>query len=248
VLTLLEVQELSVSYGAIRAVRGLSMKVDAGQTVALVGANGAGKSSTMQTLAGLVRPSGGRILFGGKEITTVPAYRRSRSGLVLVPEGRQVLGSLTVEENLEMGGYNQSQSTVKEDLGRMYRRFPRLEERRKALAGTLSGGEQQMLAIGRALMAHPSLLLLDEPSMGLAPLVVAEIFRIISEIQKDGVTVLLVEQQITQALQIASYAYVLERGELALEGKPDALLSRGQMLEAYLGGRTAQPAEEGGLA
>ncbi|QIA28108.1 ABC transporter ATP-binding protein [Thermaerobacter sp. PB12/4term] len=234
---LLSVEQLNVAYGAIKAVQDLSLEVGEGEIVALLGANGAGKTTTLRTISGLIRPRSGRIVYDGRVITQWPAHRIVAAGLVHVPEGRRVFAPLTVRENLELGAYTvRSGGDVEARMREVFARFPRLEERQHQLAGTLSGGEQQMLAIGRALMTRPRLLLLDEPSLGLAPLLVREIFATIKEInQRDGVTILLVEQNAHQALQIAHRAYVLESGRMALEGPAARLIDDPRVQAAYLG-------------
>jgi branched-chain amino acid transport system ATP-binding protein len=236
---LLEVENLEVRYGSIEAVRRLSFSVDSGQIVAVIGANGAGKTSTLLALSGLVRPSAGRILFGGEEITRFRPDHIVRAGLVQVPEGWAMLGPLRVSENLELGAWTRrdvaGSRTIREDLDRVYSLFPRLAERRHQLAGSLSGGEQQMLAIGRALMASPKLLLLDEPSMGLAPKLVTLIFETIASIARSGTTVLLVEQNARQALRISDRGIVLAHGRLLHEGKSSELLDDPLVVEAFLG-------------
>lgn len=235
---MLEVRGLQVAYGAIAAVKGIDLTVPAGQIVALIGANGAGKSTTLRTISGVLKPARGTITFEGKAIGGLRPDKIVRTGLVQVPEGRQVLARMTVQENLIMGAYTRrDQAGVKADLEQVWVRFPRLAERRTQLAGTLSGGEQQMLAMGRALMARPRLLMLDEPSMGLAPLVVKEVLDLVVEINRGGTTVLLVEQNARQALAIAHQAYVLETGKVALQG-PGAELARDpRVVAAYLGGK-----------
>jgi branched-chain amino acid transport system ATP-binding protein len=233
---LLQVDDLHVAYGAIRAVRGVSLRVPAGQLVALIGANGAGKSTILRTLSGLIKAASGTITFDGQDITRSRADRITARGLIHVPEGRQIIAPLTVEENLLMGAYTRSDApAIRADLDRIYARFPRLADRRTQRAGLLSGGEQQMLAIGRALMAKPRLLMLDEPSMGLAPLLVDEVFRVLQEIKAEGTTLLLVEQNARQALAIADYAYVLERGEVAYADHASALAQDQRVIAAYLG-------------
>ncbi len=233
---MLQVTDLYTSYGAIEAVRGISFSVAEGQVVALIGANGAGKSSTLNTISGLISPRNGRIQFEGQEIGGLRADQVTALRLVQVPEGRDVLAPLTVAENLALGAYvRRDRAEIAADLERIYERFPRLAERRQQLAGSLSGGEQQMLAIGRALMARPKLLMLDEPSMGLAPLIVNDVFRIIREINEDGTTILLVEQNANKALQVADYAYVLDRGQLVTEGAAADLRNDPAIVEAYLG-------------
>ena len=233
---LLEVRDLRVGYGGIEAVRGLSFTVAAGATVALIGANGAGKSSTLLALSGLVRPAGGSVRFQGVDITGQRADRIVRSGLVQVPEGRAILNPLTVAENLELGAWTRvDRQAVPADLERIYGLFPVLAQRRRQLAGSLSGGEQQMLAIGRALMAAPRLLLLDEPSMGLAPLLVRTLFDTLSGIARSGTTLLLVEQNARQALRISDRALVLAHGRLLREGPSAELLADPMIIEAFLG-------------
>ena len=236
---LLEVEGLEVRYGSIEAVRGISFSVDEGKIVAVIGANGAGKSSTLLALSGLVRPCAGRVHFRGEDITQFRPDHIVRRGLVQVPEGRAILAPLRVSENLELGAWTRrdikgTRSTA-DDLDRVYSLFPRLAERRSQLAGSLSGGEQQMLAIGRALMAAPRLLLLDEPSMGLAPMLVKAIFETISEIARSGTTVLLVEQNARQALRISDRGIVLSHGKLLLEGASEKLLDDPIVVEAFLG-------------
>ncbi len=233
---MLKITNLHTSYGAIEAVRGITFNVAAGQVVALIGANGAGKSSTLNTISGLIGPRKGSIQFEGREIGGLRADQVTALRLVQVPEGREVLAPLTVAENLALGAYiRRDKAEIAADLERIYGRFPRLAERRSQLAGSLSGGEQQMLAIGRALMARPKLLMLDEPSMGLAPLIVNDVFRIIREINEDGMTILLVEQNANKALQVADYAYVLDRGQLVTEGQAADLRNDPAIVEAYLG-------------
>jgi len=233
-MKLLEIRGLEVRYGGIRAVRGIDLEVGKGELVCLIGANGAGKSSTLRAVAGLVAAAGA-IRFGGTELAGVPAFRRARSGLVMVPEGRGVFSRLTVEENLAMGAYSRADAGVASDRGRVLELFPRLAERRTQIAGTLSGGEQQMLAIGRALMSRPTLLALDEPSMGLAPIAARLILEVIRDINRDGVTVLLVEQNAQGALALAHRAYVMESGEITISGEARALLADPRVREAYLG-------------
>ena len=235
-MALLEVHDLSVRYGPVEAVKGISLQVNEGEIVALIGANGAGKSTTLHALSGILRPSGGRVLYQGREITNAPAHEIVRSGLVQVPEGRAVLTTLTVVQNLELGAFfRKDRDAVRKDLASVLSRFPVLERKAGQLAGTLSGGEQQMLAIGRALMAGPKLLLLDEPSMGLAPLLVQEIFRIIREINAQGTSVLLIEQNARAALAVSTRGYVLETGRIALEGASATLLHDPKVIAAYLG-------------
>jgi branched-chain amino acid transport system ATP-binding protein len=232
---LLEIRALEVRYGGIRAVKGIDLEVAQGELVCLIGANGAGKSSTLRALAGLAPGASGSIRFGDREIARTPAFERSRSGLVMVPEGRGVFSRLTVEENLAMGAYARADSGVPSDRARVFELFPRLAERRLQVAGTLSGGEQQMLAIGRALMSRPRLLALDEPSMGLAPMAARLILEVIRDINRAGVTVLLVEQNAQGALALAHRAYVMESGEITLAGEARALLADPRVREAYLG-------------
>jgi branched-chain amino acid transport system ATP-binding protein len=231
---LLEVVDLEVRYGAIRAIKGISFHVGEGEIVALLGANGAGKTTTQKTISGMLRPSAGRITFLGQRIDGVPAHELIRLGICHAPEGRHVFPRMTVAENLDMGAFR-FKKIDQADLDRVLELFPRLQERYRQVAGTLSGGEQQMLAIGRALMGKPRLLLLDEPSMGLAPMVVAQIFDIVREINESGVTVLLVEQNAAQALALADRGYVLETGELVLHGTGAELLADDRVRAAYLG-------------
>ena len=233
---LLRVTEVESYYGRIRALKGVSLEVPAGSVVALLGANGAGKTTTLRTVSGLLRPARGAVEFDGRRIDRVGAERLVREGMAHVPEGRQVFPELTVRENLRMGAYTRrDRQGIEADLARVYDLFPRLAERRDQLAGYMSGGEQQMLAIGRALMTKPRLLLLDEPSLGLAPLLVKEIFRIIAEIRAAGTTVLLVEQNVHMALSVADYGYVLESGRVALADTSDALRQREEVQHSYLG-------------
>ncbi len=234
---MLRIRGLEVAYGAVAAVRGVDLDVAAGEIVTLIGANGAGKSSILRAISGLVRPRAGTIEFEGKRIDGLRPDRVTALGVAQVPEGRAVLARMTVLENLLMGAYPRRDGEVQADLERVLARFPRLAERRNQLAGTLSGGEQQMLVMGRALMARPKLLLLDEPSMGLAPLVVAEVFRLIRQINEEGTTVLLVEQNARQALRIAHRAYVVETGRIPLSGAAADLAQDQRVAAAYLGGR-----------
>nr|WP_092072150.1 ABC transporter ATP-binding protein [Dendrosporobacter quercicolus]NSL48651.1 ABC transporter ATP-binding protein [Dendrosporobacter quercicolus DSM 1736]SDM37523.1 branched-chain amino acid transport system ATP-binding protein [Dendrosporobacter quercicolus] len=234
---MLQIKQLVAGYGSIKALKSIDLSVPAGAIVSLIGANGAGKTTAMKTVMGLVRPSAGRILFEDREITGWSVHEVVRQGISLVPEGRSILAQMTVLENLEMGAYLRKDQAVGSDLAKVFARFPILEERQQQLGGTLSGGQQQMLAIGRALMARPKLLLLDEPSMGLAPLIVADIFRVIQEISNDGTTILLVEQNVRQALKIAHYAYVMEIGRIVLEGSAAEVSANPKVMEAYLGGR-----------
>ncbi len=232
---MLEVRGLETSYGSIRALRGIDLSVPAGSIVSIVGANGAGKTTLLKTIAGAIRPRAGTVSFLGEDITGLRPDRIVRKGIALVPEGRAILARMTVLENLEMGAYHREDAGIAADLARAMERFPILGARRQQLAGLLSGGEQQMLAIARALMARPKLLLLDEPSLGLAPLVVSEIFRIIREINADGTTVLLVEQNVKLSLKISVSACVLETGRIALRGDSKALLDEPRIRESYLG-------------
>jgi len=235
---LLSVTGLSVNYGHIEAVRDIDLSLQAGQVTTLVGANGAGKSTTLLALSGLVPKAAGKVMFDGHDVTALPAHKLVASGLVQVAEGRATLTTLTVRENLELGAYTRRDGAAARasDLEKMFALFPRLKERESGLAGNLSGGEQQMLAIGRALMARPRVLLLDEPSMGLAPIVVQGIFRTLREINRDGLTIFLVEQNVRQALKIAERAYVLENGRVVLQGSGRELLDEPRVQEAYLGG------------
>lgn len=234
---LLEVRDLQVAYGHIEAVQGISFDVNAGEIRTLVGANGAGKSTTLLALSGLVKPRSGSIRFEGEELTTLKTHQIVERGLVQVAEGRAILTTLTVRENLELGAYRRKdRAAIASDLERVLMLFPRLQERLDGLAGNLSGGEQQMLAIGRALLAKPRLLLLDEPSMGLAPIIVQDIFRTLREINGDGLTIFLVEQNVKQALKIARHGYVLESGKIVLDGSGAALLNDPKVLAAYMGG------------
>ncbi|MFL6629898.1 MAG: ABC transporter ATP-binding protein [Vitreoscilla sp.] len=235
---MLSVSGLNVNYGHIEAVRDLDLTLAAGRITTLVGANGAGKSTTLLALSGLVPKAGGKVLFDGHDVTALPAHKLVAAGLVQVAEGRATLTTLTVRENLELGAYTRRDGVAARasDLERVFTLFPRLKERENGLAGNLSGGEQQMLAIGRALMARPRLLLLDEPSMGLAPIVVQGIFRTLREIHAGGLTIFLVEQNVRQALKIAERAYVLENGRVVLEGSGRELLDEPRVQEAYLGG------------
>ena len=236
-MSMLKVENLSVHYGMIQAVRDVSFEVNEGEVVSLIGANGAGKTTILRTLSGLVRPSAGRIKFLGQEIQKMPAQKIVASGLSQVPEGRHVFPGLTVMENLEMGAFlKKDREENQANLKKVFSRFPRLEERKNQDAATLSGGEQQMLAMGRALMSTPKLLLLDEPSMGLAPIFIQEIFDIIQDIQKQGTTVLLIEQNANKALAIADRGYVLETGKVVLTGTGKELLASEEVRKAYLGG------------
>jgi len=234
---LLEVTDLSVYYGAINALQGISFHVEEGEIVTLIGANGAGKSTTLNTISGLVRARAGSIKFKGQEITTTPPHEIVSMGVVQVPEGRKIFAPLTTQENLEMGAFTRKDpAVIQQSLERVFKSFPRLKERLSQYGGTLSGGEQQMLAMGRGLMADPELLLLDEPSMGLAPLLVEEIFAIIQEINAQGTSILLVEQNAQMALSIANRAYVLETGRIVLEGSAKEVADNPEVKVAYLGG------------
>ena len=234
---LLEVTDLSVYYGAINALQGISFHVEEGEIVTLIGANGAGKSTTLNTISGLVRARAGSIKFKGQEITTTPPYNIVSMRVVQVPEGRKIFAPLTVQENLEMGAFTRKEpAAIRQSLERVFKSFPRLKERLTQYGGTLSGGEQQMLAMGRGLMADPHLLLLDEPSMGLAPLLVEEIFAIIQEINSQGTSILLVEQNAQMALSVADRAYVLETGRIVLEGSTHEVADNPDVKVAYLGG------------
>ncbi len=235
-MALLEVKDLEVSYGVIRALKGISFHVEKGEIVTLIGANGAGKTTTMQSIIGLIPTRGGHVIYDGKDITKTPCHKLVKLGMSQVPEGRRIFQELTVYENLLMGAYSvKNNASFKEDIENIYRRFPRLKERKNQIASTLSGGEQQMLAMGRALMSHPDILLLDEPSMGLSPLLVTEIFDIIQEINREGTTVLLVEQNAKKALSIADRAYVLETGSIVLEGDAKEMMNNDDIKKAYLG-------------
>ena len=234
---LLSIENLQVYYGAIHALQGINFSVEKGEIVALIGANGAGKSTTLNTISGILRPREGKISFNGQEIQQMPPQDIVRKGIIQVPEGRKIFGRMAVWENLEMGAYTQNdRALIKRDVESVFDRFPRLRERRNQLSGTLSGGEQQMLAIARGLMAHPTLLLLDEPSMGLSPLLVEQIFDIIQDINEQGTSILLVEQNAQMALAIADRAYVLETGKIVMQGPGDDLLEDKNVIEAYLGG------------
>ncbi len=234
---LLEVLDLNVYYGAIHALQGISFNVDEGEIVTLIGANGAGKSTTLKTVSGLLHPRSGQITLRGEPLINVPAQDIVRKGIIHVPEGRKIFAPLTVAENLEMGAFTRNKpAEIQASMERVFKSFPRLKERLAQLGGTLSGGEQQMLAIGRGMMAQPKLLLLDEPSMGLAPILVEEIFSIIQEINSQGVSVLLVEQNALMALSIAHRGYVLETGRIVLSGTGQELMHNPQVMQAYLGG------------
>lgn len=234
---MLKIEDINVYYGVIHALKGVSLEINQGEIVTLIGANGAGKSTLLKTISGLLKPKNGNILFEGQSISGKVAQSIVKQGLSHVPEGRRVFANMSVEENLELGAYlRKDKQGIKEDFEKVYTLFPRLLERRKQLSGTLSGGEQQMLAMGRALMARPKLLLLDEPSMGLAPLLVKTIFRIIEEINKSGTTILLVEQNANMALSIADRAYVIETGKIVISGSSEELNQSDQIRMAYLGG------------
>ena len=233
---LLSVKDLHVSYGAIKAVRGISFDINEGEIVTLIGANGAGKSTTLNTISGLIKPESGAIELEGQSLVGLKAHRIVERGLALCPEGRRVFTQMTVAENLEMGGYTRTDAENRETLEKVYAHFPRLKERRSQVAGTLSGGEQQMLAMGRALMSRPRLLMLDEPSMGLAPILVQEIFEIIKQLNEAGTTILLVEQNANMALKVADRAYVLEIGQVKKTGTGAELLVDDDVRKAYLGG------------
>lgn len=233
----LKIENLAVSYGSIKALKGINIEVEEGKVVALLGANGAGKTTTLKTLSGLVSAESGTIKLNGTEITNISAEKITVLGMVQSPEGRQIFSDITVEENLRVGAFTvKDKKEIARNFEKVYRYFPRLEERKKQMAGTLSGGEQQMLAIARALMASPKVLLLDEPSLGLAPLIVQDIFKIVKEINEEGTTVLIIEQNALQTLKIADYGYVLEIGEISMEGKASDLIQDKRLLEAYLGG------------
>ena len=235
-MAMLEVENLEVYYGVIRAIKGISFEVNAGEVIALIGANGAGKTTTLHTITGLIQPKSGKIIFDGKDITKIPAHKIVSMGMAHVPEGRRIFQQLTVLENLKLGAYTRKdKAEISKTLKMVYERFPRLEERKGQIAGTLSGGEQQMLAMGRALMSNPRIILMDEPSMGLSPLLVSEIFDIIKVISEGGTTVLLVEQNAQKALSIADRANVLETGNLSLSGKASDLINDESVRKAYLG-------------
>ncbi len=235
---MLEVKNLDVHYGNIHAIKNISFDVKQGEIVTLIGANGAGKTTILQTLSRMIKPTNGTILFKGEDIEKVSPQKMVSMGMGHVPEGRRIFAQMTVLENLEMGAYSRktNKAEFNQDLELVFKRFPRLKERIKQLAGTLSGGEQQMLAIGRTIMSHPELILLDEPSMGLAPILVDEIFNIIEEINKTGTTILLVEQNANRALQIANRGYVLETGKIVIQGKAKGLIENDDIKKAYLGG------------
>lgn len=235
-MAMLEVKDIEVYYGMIQAIKGISFEVNEGEVIALIGANGAGKTTTLHTITGLLSPKKGSVIFEGQDITKVPAHKIVSLGMAHVPEGRRVFAELSVYQNLKMGAYTRKdKAEIEETLQMVYKRFPRLEERKNQLAGTLSGGEQQMLAMGRALMSHPKIIVMDEPSMGLSPILVNEIIDIIKEVSASGTTVLLVEQNAKKALSIADRAYVLETGKIVLEGDAKELLNDDSIKKAYLG-------------
>ena len=235
-MALLEVQDIQVYYGMIQALKGVSFSVNEGEVIALIGANGAGKTTTLHTVTGLLRAKSGHIIYDGQDITKVPPHKIVTMGMAHVPEGRRVFANMTVLQNLKMGAFTRSdKNEIDATIEKVYKRFPRLKERQNQTAGTLSGGEQQMLAMGRALMSHPKIILMDEPSMGLSPIFVNEIFDIIQSVSASGTTVLLVEQNARKALSIADRAYVLETGNVVLEGKADELLHNDAIKKAYLG-------------
>lgn len=236
-MSMLEVNDLQVYYGMIHAIKGVSFHVNEGEIIALIGANGAGKTTILHTITGLIAPKGGQVVFEGKDITKTPAHKIVELGMAHVPEGRRVFAQLSVYQNLKMGAYTRSdKNEIEESLEMVYKRFPRLEERKNQMAGTLSGGEQQMLAMGRALMSNPKLLMLDEPSMGLAPILVEQIFDIIKNLHKAGTTILLVEQNAQAALSVADRGYVLETGKIVTTGTGAELLASPAIKKAYLGG------------
>lgn len=235
-MAMLEIQDIRVNYGMINAIKGISFSVEQGEVIALIGANGAGKTTTLHTISGLLRPKSGQILFNGLDITKVQPHKIVSMGIAHVPEGRRVFSQLSVMDNLKMGAFTRSDAKEKEEtLETVFSRFPRLKERMNQAAGTLSGGEQQMLAMGRALMSRPQIILMDEPSMGLSPLLVSEVFDIIESISKSGTTVLLVEQNAKKALSIADRAYVLETGKIVLSGNASDLINDDSVKKAYLG-------------
>ena len=235
-MAMLEVKDLQVYYGMIQAIKGISFEVNQGEVIALIGANGAGKTTILHTVTGLIAPKAGSIVFEGQDISKIPAHKIVSMGMAHVPEGRRVFAQLSVYDNLKMGAYTRKdKNEIEESLEMVYKRFPRLEERKNQMAGTLSGGEQQMLAMGRALMSKPKIILMDEPSMGLSPIFVNEIFDIIQEVSASGTTVLLVEQNAKKALSIADRAYVLETGNIALEGNAKVLMNDDSIKKAYLG-------------
>ena len=246
-MALLEIKDLKVSYGFITALKGINIKVEQGQIVALLGSNGAGKTTTLRTVSGAIKPDSGSVLLEGKEVGGLPTYKIAKAGVTQSPEGRLLFSELTVEENLKVGAYGlkakvvngvkiSAKQQLKENFERVYKLFPILEERKSQTANTLSGGEQQMVAIGRALMSNPKILLLDEPSLGLAPLIIDEIFKAFKKIRDEGTTILIVEQNALQTLKIADYAYVLELGKIGLEGPASELITNKKLIDAYLGG------------
>ena len=235
-MAMLEIKDIEVYYGMIQAIKGISVEVNEGEVIALIGANGAGKTTILHTITGLLFPKKGSVIFEGKDITKIPAHKIVSLGMAHVPEGRRVFAELSVYENLKMGAYTRKdKGEIAQTLEMVYKRFPRLQERKNQLAGTLSGGEQQMLAMGRALMSHPKIIVMDEPSMGLSPILVNEIFDIIQEVSAGGTTVLLVEQNAKKALSIADRAYVLETGTIVLEGEAGKLMDDDSIKKAYLG-------------
>ena len=234
-MSLLTIDNIHVYYGAIHAIKGVSFTVEEHEIVTLIGSNGAGKSTTLNTIAGLLKPRSGSVIFDGKNLSSMPTSKVVSQGIALCPEGRRIFQQMTVRENLEMGGFTRPDKEIPGSIDEMFQRFPRLKEREKQIAGTLSGGEQQMLAMARALMSKPRLLMLDEPSMGLAPILVEQIFEIIKELHESGSTILLVEQNAQMALSVADRAYVLETGKLTMEGSADELLHSDAVRKAYLG-------------
>ena len=234
-MSLLKIDNIHVFYGAIHAIKGISFEVNEHEIVTLIGANGAGKSTTLNTIAGLLKPRSGKVTFNGTDLASIPASKVVSQGMALCPEGRRIFQQMTVRENLEMGGFTRNKAEIPASMDEMFQRFPRLKEREKQIAGTLSGGEQQMLAMARALMSRPKLLMLDEPSMGLAPILVEQIFDIIKELHGSGTTILLVEQNAQMALSVADRAYVLETGTISMEGPAQELLHNDAVRKAYLG-------------
>ncbi len=233
---MLEIKNLEVNYGYIKAVKGIDIEVEEGKIISILGANGAGKTSTLKAISGIIKPSAGQIIFNGEDISNLSSDKIVSKGLIHCPEGRKIFPQLTVEENLKVGAYIvRDKKIIKENFQKVYEYFPRLLERKKQMAGTLSGGEQQMLALGRGIMANPKLLILDEPSLGLAPIIVGEIFNIIKKIKSEGVTILLVEQNAFQALKISDYSYVLETGKITLEGKSEDIRENEDIKKSYLG-------------
>ena len=235
-MAMLEVKDLCVNYGMIKALKGISFEVNEGEVISLIGANGAGKTTTLHTITGILRSKSGSVVFEGNELTKIPAHKIVRLGMAHVPEGRRIFQQLSVLDNLRLGAFiRNDKQGIAEDIEKIYKRFPRLEERKTQIAGTLSGGEQQMLAMGRALMSRPRLIVMDEPSMGLSPIMVSEIFKIIEDIRSNGTTVLLVEQNAKKALSISDRAYVLETGNITLTGKASDLINDESVRKAYLG-------------